>query len=372
MDPISNPTPTPSPAPTPAPNPEPTPAPVALEPPVAPAPGAPAGPEAPVNPVPPEPAAASNPVSPVNPVNPVVNPTGANPVFQPNGVAATDPIMMPEQPKAPDPIEEELKAPMKAAAPVPGSIGSAISGPEGAAATEAPTDNVFANNSQTPSVSFNDPATQPDGTKSAAPAGAKKTNKNTMIALIVVASMVVIALVAVLIFTFMGGDSGNNGSQGNNQNSSSNTNNGGSNNSNNSNGSNSSNSSNNSSNSGTNTNSNVSANVVCTTTSISADATAEAKFTYAIVGNKLASLTTTTTITETGGEPSVETSTLTYEEMKSEGDWTEDDAELIEEDGTLTVTPAEFAKAIENALNESEEIEAEGETNSVVLCEVES
>ena len=44
-------------------------------------------------------------------------------------VGATDPITMPNPPKAPDPIEEELKAPMTAAAPVPGSIGSAISMP---------------------------------------------------------------------------------------------------------------------------------------------------------------------------------------------------------------------------------------------------
>ena len=66
------------------------------------------------------------------------------------------------------------------------------------------------------------------------------------------------------------------------------------------------------------------------------------------------------------------TSTLTYDEMKSEGDWTEEESELMKEDGTLLVTPAAFAVAIENALNESEEIEAEGETDSVVICEVES
>lgn len=42
-------------------------------------------------------------------------------------IAATEPITEPDPIPEPDPIEEELKAPFKAAAPVPGSIGSAIS-----------------------------------------------------------------------------------------------------------------------------------------------------------------------------------------------------------------------------------------------------
>ena len=87
-----------------------------------------------------------------NPVNPVVG-GGApmNPAFNPAGgglVGATDPITMPAPPKAPDPVEVELNAPFKAAAPVPGSIGSAISVPAGEAG-------------RTPSVSFNDPAANP-------------------------------------------------------------------------------------------------------------------------------------------------------------------------------------------------------------------
>ena len=83
------------------------------------------------------------------PVNPAVG-GGApmNPMFNPVGgglVGATDPITMPAPPKAPDPVEVELNAPFKAAAPVPGSIGSAISVPAGEMG-------------RTPSVAFNDPA----------------------------------------------------------------------------------------------------------------------------------------------------------------------------------------------------------------------
>lgn len=53
------------------------------------------------------------------------------PTFDPTTMnfGATDPITMPEGPKAPDPVEEELKMPLKAAGPVPGSIGSAVSMP---------------------------------------------------------------------------------------------------------------------------------------------------------------------------------------------------------------------------------------------------
>ena len=115
MDPTTNPIPTPNPAPS--------------VPPVAPA--TPATSATPVAP--------AAPVQPAAPVNPIINPTPVNPVFQPsgsNGVAATDPITMPEPAPLTDPVEEELKAPMNAAAPVPGSIGSAVSGPE--AATEEP------------------------------------------------------------------------------------------------------------------------------------------------------------------------------------------------------------------------------------------
>ena len=347
MDPTNNPTPTPSPAPAPEPTPAPAPAPEAPAAPVPPEP--PVAPEAPAAPVPPEPA---GPVNPVPPVNPVVTPTGANPVFQPNGVAATDPIMMPEQPKAPDPIEEELKAPMKAAAPVPGSIGSAVSGPEGVPA-ETPADNPFAGNPQTPSVSFNDPATQPDpNAKPGTPAGKKKTSKNTMIALVIVAAMIVIALVGVLIFTFMGdSSSGSGGSQSGNSNSSQNANNNSNSNSNSS--SNSANSnSNNNSNNNTNTKTEVNASVVCTASMISDDGTVDAEITYTIANNKLTTIDTKSTMKIGDGEPDVQTDTQTFEELSSSADWTEDELNVVEKDGTLLVTPSEFANAIEDALND--------------------
>lgn len=225
MDPMNNPTPTPTPEPGAVPVPKP---------PVAPVPepgGAPVTPEPPVAPVTPEPPvapASEPPVAPVDvaapasePVNPVVNPevVGApvNPVFQPggpDGLSATDPIMQPEAPKAPDPVEEELKAPMKAAGPVPGSIGSAVSGPQSEGEAVPPSDNPFASSSpKTPSVSFNDPAAEAQG---GAPTAKKPVNKTTLIALCVVAGMIVIALVAILVMQLMssqpsGGSSGGTG-----------------------------------------------------------------------------------------------------------------------------------------------------------------
>ncbi len=192
MDPTNNPNPTPTPEPGAAPVPD---APVVN-------PGASAPiPDAPVT----------------NPEPPVVtpgNPAAVNPVFQPEtgGLAATDPIMKPEAPTPPDPVEEELKAPMKAAGPVPGSIGSAVSGPQDGAASEAPApaDNPFATPpaEQTPSVSFSDPATEAKGGASAAGKPAKN-KKMVLIILIVVAGMVVIALAAVLIMQLMNSNGSN-------------------------------------------------------------------------------------------------------------------------------------------------------------------
>ena len=143
---------------------------------------------------PPEPTSTSvPPVSPVAPTAPVM-PTPVNPVYQPGGgglVGATTPITMPEQPKAPDPIEEELKAPFKAAGPAPGSIGSAVSGPQ----------------SQTPNVSFTDPA-MADNMKSMAsnpvPTGKKKMDRKTLIVLCAVVGIVVLALAVVLILQLTG------------------------------------------------------------------------------------------------------------------------------------------------------------------------
>lgn len=231
MDPTTNPTPTPNPAPAPAPGA--APAPVAPTPapeaPTAPAPEASAAPaSAPAlapAPAPAAPAVTPNPTPataaggmttpPVNPIiNPTANPMGAPTATQPDGLAATDPIMMPDPVKAPDPVEEELKTPMKAAAPAPGSIGSAVSGPVTdtiPSDATAPTDNPFASSDKkTPNVSFNDPALQSDATaaggNTVVPAK-KKTNKTTLIALIIVAVMIVIALAAVLIFQLIGDNS---------------------------------------------------------------------------------------------------------------------------------------------------------------------
>ena len=183
MDPNVNPTPAPNPVPGVAPDLPPNPvAPAAPD--LAQAPAAPVAPEAPASPVTPAvpgvPGVSTTPIdvnailggTPApgafdstagvtpgaagvfqNPVNPVSGAAPMNPMFNPAGgglVAATDPITMPAPPKAPDPEEVELNAPFKAAAPVPGSIGSAISVPA----------NMMANDGsgRTPSVAFNDPA----------------------------------------------------------------------------------------------------------------------------------------------------------------------------------------------------------------------
>ncbi|MBQ8156309.1 hypothetical protein IJ101_00795 [Candidatus Saccharibacteria bacterium] len=204
MDPINQPTPNPTPA-----------APTAPSAPAAPSIPEPASPApAPAAPATPEPAASAPVTPPVKPVSadipdvtavpeaPVVTPgapavpTPANPVFQPNGgglVDATTPITMPEQPKAPDPVEEELKAPLKAAAPAPGSIGSAVSGPDAGAG-------------QTPSVSFDDPAmanTMQSTAPNAQPAK-KKMDKKTLIILCAIIGVIVLALAIVLIMQLTG------------------------------------------------------------------------------------------------------------------------------------------------------------------------
>ena len=104
------------------------------------------------------------------------------------------PISVPEGPAAPDPEEVELNSPFKAAGPVPGSIGSAVSGPEVAPG-------------QTPSVAFNDPATSENGmTNTSAPAAKPKAkmSKTTLMLLCVIGGMVVIALAAVLIMQLTG------------------------------------------------------------------------------------------------------------------------------------------------------------------------
>lgn len=128
----------------------------------------------------------------------------SQPVNQSGVLDETTAISVPEGPKPVDPVEEELKAPLKAAAPAPGSIGSAVSGPADAA---APTN-----------VAFNDPA-QAGGenpmTANAAPQAKKnsilsklmaktKMSKNTLILLAVVAGLIVVLLIAVLVMVATG------------------------------------------------------------------------------------------------------------------------------------------------------------------------
>lgn len=388
MDPTNNPIPTPT--PTPALAPEPPVPPAAPGPlstdsfdtPVAPAtdpvtsvtpvaPVAPVAPEAPAARVTPEPAPApvvSNPTA--VPVNPVAQPSGApvqppvNPVVQPSGIGVTDPIMMPEQPEAPDPVEEELKAPMKAAGPVPGSIGSAVSGPASASdATVEPADNPFASGAanSTPSVPFNDPATQPEnGAQPDASAKAKKTNKTTLIALIIVAAMVVIALAAVLIFSMIGGDNSGGGNQGgsSSQNQGSGNSGGGT-----SSGSGSSgtgdsgNSGSNGSGSGGSSNSggsgdvsNVNGSIICTTSGMRDNYSASVRFEYKIVDNKLTTLDVDVTMRDENGQEITNTQSMTFEEMMASQEWTDEDFGAIGRDGTLSVTPAELAQALQDSL----------------------
>lgn len=111
-------------------------------------------------------------------------------------LGATDPITMPDGPKAPDPVEVELNAPFKAAAPVPGSIGSAISVPGDP-------------NQQVPNVAFNDPAMMAPNASMMPKKrtwssrlgmdGGKKMDKKTMIILGSIVAVIVVAVVAVVV-----------------------------------------------------------------------------------------------------------------------------------------------------------------------------
>lgn len=163
-------------------------------------PASPVVPGAPVEPVAPaingQPAPA--PIT-ITPGQGVFNPAMSSMFVPGNGglVGATDPITMPAPPKAPDPVEEELKAPFKAAGPVPGSIGSAISVPPDAAASM--TEPGKAPNS----VSFNDPAMMNNPIP--ATQEKKKVSKGTLIALAAVLGVTVIGLAIYLIITLTSG-----------------------------------------------------------------------------------------------------------------------------------------------------------------------
>lgn len=205
-----------------------------------PSPASPVAPAEPIAPVAPTPTApvAQTPVNadvanaalnpPVNPVvapgapaatpgiNPAVNAAPAagsmsmNQMFQtqpaaPGVLDETTAIAVPEGPKPPDPVEEELKAPLKAAGPVPGSIGSAVSMPPA--------------EGQPQNVAFNDPAQGGQNPMTAgapdSPAAKKpgimdklmaktKMNKNTLILLAVVTGLIVVVLVVVLVMVATG------------------------------------------------------------------------------------------------------------------------------------------------------------------------
>ncbi|MBR2726060.1 hypothetical protein IKE87_02230 [Candidatus Saccharibacteria bacterium] len=176
------------------------------------------------------------------PVNPIIQPGGATTgLNNMDGLLSTDPIMKPEPAPAPDPVEEELKTPMKAAGLAPGSIGSAsgVVNSEGkaenppAASTPLP-NNPFSSlfkKKQNPSVAFNDPAKANEENDASKPElsvpGAKpkkpnlKINKQTMIILIALAAILVVVLVVILVMQLNTPSSSSNNSSSNANNSSS-------------------------------------------------------------------------------------------------------------------------------------------------------
>lgn len=142
-------------------------------------------------------------VEPVAPTAPIfAEPTtSASPIFQPTneGIGATEPITRPDPVPVMSPEEKELAAPITAAGPVPGSIGSAVSVPSGAGPQ---------------SVTFNDPVNEAatmQNTSMAATAMptkaksnkvmlfGKEVDKKTLIITGVLAGILIIALVAILI-----------------------------------------------------------------------------------------------------------------------------------------------------------------------------
>lgn len=195
--PMSTPAPMPEPMPTPAPMPEPMPAPEPM----------------------PTPAPMPEPVAPAPvPTMPMENVFEAAPADQnaftapmnPIGFGATEPLTEPEPVAAPDPVEEALRAPIKAADPVPGSIGSAVSMPaeSGASVPPTPMNNVAFNSN--PSTSFS------SGSQDINMAPQKKDNKIVLIALIAVA--VIIAIILAIIMLGANNKPANNSANNNNSN----------------------------------------------------------------------------------------------------------------------------------------------------------
>lgn len=140
-----------------------------------------------------------------------------------DGLPMTAPLMRPDLPPAPDPAKQELEAPMKPAEPVAGSIGSAMSVRDDGVAVDAsgqPIENAskFAPKAggRVPNVAFNDPAAQPSTedekdqqksgqkTKKAGKFSLKNMNRELLVILIVIASMIVIGLCVALIAMLVG------------------------------------------------------------------------------------------------------------------------------------------------------------------------
>ena len=110
----------------------------------------------------------------------------------------TTAISVPEGPKPPDPVEEELKAPIKAAAPVPGSIGSSVSMPP---ADGAQPINPGANGQMM--ANANSPAGKQPNILDKLMAKTKMS-KSTLLLVSVVAGLIVLVLLVVLILLATG------------------------------------------------------------------------------------------------------------------------------------------------------------------------
>lgn len=152
-----------------------------------------------VNPTGPNPYANIAPVEVPTPVHPIVNHSGSTNsdenLVGANRSSITGTVTGFEMNQIPNASQQELNSPMKATAPVPGPIGSTVSG------TIDNVQSITGEPAQVNSVSFNDPAKSINATPDAAMTNSskKKTSKTTMIALIIVALMTVIALAAVFI-----------------------------------------------------------------------------------------------------------------------------------------------------------------------------
>ena len=248
MDPLynNNPTPTPAPKPTPAPNampniaiagsapapnPAPAPAPAPAPEPVAPAPAAPTPApvapepmfEPPMPPVPPMPL-MQGPTEPTVPTPTMEEIPAASMSFEnafansttpidssAYGLDATEPVVQPGVEEVRDPVAEALAAPIKAADPVPGSIGSAFSVPP--EAPESTLADMGASVPTTPvsNITFSDgPASafQPD--EGFVPHPPQKANANLKYILIGVGALLAIVLVIIIIMSMVPKGSSNN------------------------------------------------------------------------------------------------------------------------------------------------------------------